>query len=498
MLTSTKSEGTAQESVGGLNRSFWNPESPTERSSYRLLPFHFGRLDADRYIMVGIGGDYYLIDRVTLYDLVNHRLAPTHPAYDDLTGRLFLAPGNDGLAEDILASHYKTRTSHLPDLTGLHIFVVTLRCDHTCQYCQVSRVSSDRAAFDMSKEHAEAALKHAFRSPNRAIKIEFQGGEPLLNFSLIKFVVERAHEMNDGRDLQFVITSNLAFITDDILAFCKEHPIYFSTSLDGPAELHNQNRPRPDHDSYEKTIAGINRVRSALGQDAVAALMTTTQESLKCPELIVDEYVRQGFSSIFLRYLSPYGFAIRSAKRIGYETEAFLDFYKRALDYIIRLNKTGIRLVELYTSLILTRILTPYPTRYVDLQSPAGIGLGVMVYNYEGSVYASDEARMLAEMGDQTFRLGSVFDTYESLFLDSPLLPILYDSMVETVPMCSDCPFQSYCGTDPVFHHRTQGDFVGSRPTSAFCRRNMEIIKHIFRLLHDDPDASQIIRSWVR
>jgi uncharacterized protein len=498
MPASPTSEMASTGSIAGLNRTFWNPESSTKRQSYRLLPFHFGPLDKDRYVMVGIGGDYYLVDRDTLYDLIHHRLSPTHPAYDDLAGRLFLTPYQDGLAEDMLASHYKTRMSHLPELTGLHIFVVTLRCDHTCQYCQVSRVSSDRDAFDMSKAHAEAALKHVFRSPNRAIKIEFQGGEPLLNFPLIKFIVERSREINDRRNLQFVITSNLVFLTDEILAFCKEHAVYFSTSLDGPAQLHNQNRPRPGRDSYEKTLEGISRVRSALGHDAVAALMTTTQESLGCPEAIVGEYVRQGFSSIFLRYLSPYGFAIKSAKKIGYETEAFLEFYKRALDYIIGLNKKGVRLVESYTSLILKRILTPYPTRYVDLQSPAGMGLGVMVYNYDGSVYASDEARMLAEMGDKTFRLGSVFDSYDSLFLDSPLLPILYDSMVETVPMCSDCPFQSYCGTDPVFHHRTQGDVVGSRPTSAFCRRNMEVIKHVFRLLHDDHDASEILRSWVR
>ncbi len=51
-------------------------------------------------------------------------------------------------------------------------------------------------------------------------------------------------------------------------------------------------------------------------------------------------------------------------------------------------------------------MLTNDDPGYVDLTSPAGIGIGAIVYNYDGDVYASDEGRMLAEMGDTTFRLG--------------------------------------------------------------------------------------------
>jgi hypothetical protein len=54
-----------------------------------------------------------------------------------------------------------------------------------------------------------------------------------------------------------------------------------------------------------------------------------------------------------------------------------------------------------------------------------------------------------------------------------------------------------FCGSDPVFHHRTQGDMVGHRPTSAFCRRNMEIMRHLIRLLEDEPETAAILRSWI-
>src|SRR4029078_10689279 len=131
----------------------------------------------------------------------------------------------------------------------------------------------------------------------------------------------------------------------------------------------------------------------------------------------------QGFHSIFLRSLSPYGFAVRGGVERDYQSMAWLQFYFEGLQHIFELNAQGIPFREEYASIILRKILTPYGTGYVDLQSPAGIGLSVLVYNCDGVVYASDETRMLAEMGESRFALGNVHQrTYEQLFLESPLL----------------------------------------------------------------------------
>src|SRR5206468_4017691 len=101
-----------------------------------------------------------------------------------------------------------------------------------------------------------------FRSPSEAIKVEFQGGESLLNFPLIRHIVERVESRNEseGRNLQFVIATNLAPLTDDMLDYCREHEIYISTSLDGPSGLHNLNRPRPGGNSHQLAESGIRRV----------------------------------------------------------------------------------------------------------------------------------------------------------------------------------------------------------------------------------------------
>jgi len=103
--------------------------------------------------------------------------------------------------------------------------------------------------------------------------------------------------------------------------------------------------------------------------------------------------------------------------------------------------------VELSATLFLRRILTPFSTGFVDLQSPAGTAINGVIYNYDGNVYVSDEARMLASMGDNKFLMGNVHEkSYRELFDSEFLHNLIGTSCVEFLPDCCDCAFQSYCG----------------------------------------------------
>jgi His-Xaa-Ser system radical SAM maturase HxsB len=283
-----------------------------------------------------------------------------------------------------------------------------------------------------------------------------------------------------------------------MLVFCKQHRIVLSSSLDGPVNLHNANRPRPGRDSHQRFEEGLTKARAALGYDQVSALMTTTDKSLPHVRAIIDEYLRLGFDGIFLRTLSPYGFAIKTKKFLSYDTERWLDFYKEGLEYIIKLNKSGIRFVEQYSSLVLAKMLTSTDPGFVDLMNPAGAGIAAIVFNYDGSVYASDESRMLAEMGDHTFRLGNILEqSYEEIILSDQLLDALEDSFTLSSPMCSDCAFEPFCGSEPVYHHAMHKDLVGRKPESSFCKRNMAIFKHLIELMENDEGTKRIFMGWA-
>ncbi|WP_046865148.1 His-Xaa-Ser system radical SAM maturase HxsB [Microvirga massiliensis] len=479
-------------------RPAFQPAAAFAPVDYAALPYRFARLSADWVLVTSEAGDHEFLNSTEFAALA--RGAPlTGETLRNLESSHIVYAGDPSTAVRLLAAKLRSRKSFLRGGPSLHIFVVTLGCDHSCPYCQVSRRSHASDAFVMSSAVADHAVDRLFESPPRVLTVEFQGGEPLLAFPVIRRVVEKIEARNrtEGRRITYAIATTLHHLTDDVLAFLKAHDFQVSTSLDGPASLHNANRPLPGQDAHALTLGGIERVREAIGSDQISALTTLTRRSLSVPEAIVDEYVRLGFRSVFLRPLSPFGFARRSERRLGYGTDEFLAFYERALDYIIALNARGIDIEETYASILLSSILTPFPTTYMDLRSPVGSGFGTLVYNYDGSVYASDEGRMLREMGEDSLRLGSVEQPYDEL-MRSPTMQLLAAAgLSEAQPGCSDCVFVPYCGPDPAGSLSRHGDPVGHRAESEHCKRHMGLFRILFERLAHDQTATEVFRRWV-
>jgi len=463
---------------------------------YYLLPFHFQPI-GNKEILTNDLGDYLIVPRGSVQRIINREVAPEENLYKDLSASFFISETPVPHLLDNMATRLATRKSFLDGFTALHIFVMTLRCNQNCIYCQASSRDSSLKGCDIKESDLMMAIDLMFRSPARHLTMEFQGGEPTLVSHLIQKAILYTEHKNqtECREIIYVICSNSVNVSDEFLDFCRQYNVVFSTSLDGPEYLHNHNRGKTD--SYQKVIAGIAIIRSSLGADKVSALMTTSEDSLRYPREIVDAYRQNGFHSVFLRALNPYGLARENNDWAAY-FDAFVEFYKKALEYILELNKQGEGFVEEFTALILRKILTPFPIGFVDLQTPAGIINGVIVYNYDGYVYASDESRMLAETGDYTFRLGKISDKYEDLFYGRKAQELSRIWSTECIAGCSECAYQSICGADPVRNYSTQGDSYGYRPGSTICRKNKAIIEYIFKLLDErTEEVLPIFMNWI-
>lgn len=470
--------------------------------SYTLLPFRFKRLSPDEVFVINETGEFVFASASDFDKLVNHQLDSESELFLNLKAKQIITDTEVEPVIEMMAIKYRTKKSFLDNFTGLHMVVPTLRCNSNCRYCQVSRKDTTARDVDMTKTTAKKTVDLIFQSPSPSIKIEFQGGEPLLNFKMVKYVVEYAEWKNlfAKKRLEFVICTNLTLIDKSVLKYLKKHHIYVSTSLDGPRELHNRNRPLQDSpNSYDTVVDKLALCREYLGNDGVAALMTTTRFSLPVFKEIIDEYIARGFSEIFLRALNPYGFAKREAGNIGYTMDDFVTSYLEALDYIIELNLNGQFFIEDFASLILTRMLTPFSTGFVDMQSPAGVGISGAVYNYDGNVYVSDEARMLASTGDYTFMMGNVHThSYQEIFNGERMHSLIGSSCLEVLPQCSECAFQSFCGADPVRNYSEQGDIIGHPSRSDVCRRNMRIFLFLLNLLKKkDERIENVLWSWI-
>jgi His-Xaa-Ser system radical SAM maturase HxsB len=458
-----------------------------------------GVIDRDVTLITNDQGEYALLTPDEFAALEEGRPGLSTARRIELQALGFLGPSSAGLDRFEQAAQ-ATRKRHVLDGPSLHILVVTLRCDHSCQYCQVSRANVGDSSFDMTSEMVGAAITRVFESPSPHLTIEFQGGEPALRFDLVRQAVALAEARNaqEGRALSFTMVSTLHHLSVDQLEFCREHGIHVSTSIDGPQDLHNRQRPVPTRDSWQRTVEALERARSMLGHDGVSALPTVTRAALKDPVALIEAYRALGFGSIFLRPVSPYGFARKTRAAIGYPMSDFVAFYDQALDYILDLNRRGVPFVESYASILLRHIMTPFGSGYVDLRSPAGAGLSVLAYNYDGYVYPSDEARMTAETGDHRFRLGRISDSFDQLMSSDAMRWLMTGAVAEELPGCRDCAFVPFCGADPVYHAAIQRDPVGRRETSEFCARHKGLFDLLFRRIADgDPEDMKTFLAWA-
>ena len=348
----------------------------------------------------------------------------------------------------------------------------------------------------MSLEDAKKFVDIALSSPARELSFEFQGGEPLLNFDVLRFIVEYSEQEKKGKDIQFNLVSNLIALNDDIIAFLKDHKVHISTSLDGDMLTQNQNRPHFGENSYMLWQNNYRKAKEALN-DSIGAIQTTTRFSLTRYREIIDAYVENGFNSIFLRPLTPLGFAYERWQEIGYTADEFLDFYRNALSCILDYNKRGVRMSEGHAVIFLRKILGHRAGNYMELRSPCGAVLGQLAYHYDGYIYTCDEGRMLADMGDTAFRVGTSDSSYEELVQSPVCKTMATASCLELLPGCADCVYSPFCGVCPVLCYAESKSIFPSQPNNYKCSIYKGILDILFNIMiHGVKDEQQILTEW--
>ena len=125
--------------------------------SVELLPFRFERRVKD-YLVANMVGDFVPLTFDEFSRFSELRIKPGDTLYEKLYAAHLITRQGQEAQQQLLALRLRSRMSFLRHVTPLHLFVVTLRCEHSCPYCQVSRQSSDRSRYDMSEDTAHRAI----------------------------------------------------------------------------------------------------------------------------------------------------------------------------------------------------------------------------------------------------------------------------------------------------------------------------------------------------
>lgn len=215
--------------------------------------------------------------------------------------------------------------------------IVTNRCNMNCKYCYEGEKKKKDLMPDNGKQALEAYIEcyAALYQNIGSIPIVYHGGEPLIQFSLIKeltlYAIKKVKGGLPGK-CDFSLTTNGLLLTDEMVDFFKKYHFKVSISIDGVKENHDKNRVDYNgNGTYEKVIASAYKLKEALGDD-FSIRMTVTNDTISSMTQNVESFVEQGFQyiNIALDYFGKWDIPEQTIRMELRKLERFyLDYTKR-------------------------------------------------------------------------------------------------------------------------------------------------------------------------
>ena len=468
--------------------------------SRRVGPLYFRKL-GDVCLLTNDWGEHAFLAPGEFKTFLAGRL-PEGALWRELQSRGFV---RDRMDFGAMAERFRSLHLSDPGDAEVHTVEVTRRCNLTCPYCSASARGEHDPGQDMDEATARRVAAFILSSPAKELQIEFQGGEPLLNWPAVRLILEGIEEgvrdSGRGRRARFSLISNFSLMDAEKMDYLARRGVNLCTSLDGPADVHDANRKLLGGSSHETVaywLSVIQRMQDAglyPGMSAPNAVATVTRVSLTEPERIVDEFWRLGLTRVQLGPIEPFGRARQAWGRLGITAEEYLVFYRRAMDRLLQLCRHHPVVYEKGARIFLAAIFGKKgaSSRWAE-------GVSELAYDIRGNVYPSDEGRLLAGGGDETFNLGNVREGRRAEVSGRRLVQaMLLWNLRAAQPACSRCAYSPFCQSvrlSAPHHAAEQGRPWGHLPSSRRCA----IFRGVFDLLFEklrEPQAEAILRRWV-
>lgn len=139
------------------------------------------------------------------------------------------------------------------------VLQITQNCNLRCNYCAYTKNDGFQRTHSNKNMNKETAIKSLefFRKhtiDSKDIRISFYGGEPFINYELMKMLIEESNKFFQGKKLSFNVTTNGTVFNREILSFLEKYQVKLTISLDGNKNVHDANRKynNSNEGSFEK------------------------------------------------------------------------------------------------------------------------------------------------------------------------------------------------------------------------------------------------------
>ena len=329
-----------------------------------------------------------------------------------------------------MAGKLKEKTSGVIKALCMHI---AHTCNLNCEYCFASqgKYHGDRAvmSFEVGKRALDFLIENS--GSRRNLEVDFFGGEPLMNFDVVKQLVAyaRSIEKQHNKNFRFTLTTNGMLIDDDVIEFANRECSNVVLSLDGRKEIHDRYRvDYAGNGSWEKIVPKFQKLVEARGGKDYYMRGTFTHAN---PDFLKDIQVMLdlGFTELSME---PVVCAPGDPAALTEEDKAIvMDQYEKLAELMRRRDKDG-RPFTFYHYMI---DLTGGPCIYKRI-SGCGSGTEYMAVTPWGDLYPCHQF-----VGEEKFKLGDIFSGVSNTAIQNEFAAC----NVYARPECHDCWARLYC-----------------------------------------------------
>ncbi len=329
-----------------------------------------------------------------------------------------------------MAGELKQKTSGVVKALCLH---VAHTCNLNCSYCFASqgRYSGERAvmSFETGKQALDFLIANSGERHN--LEVDFFGGEPLMNFEVVKQLVAyaRSVEKEAGKNFRFTLTTNGMLIDDDVIDFANKEMSNVVLSLDGRKEVHD--RYRVDYlgrGSWERIVPKFQKLVQARGGKNYYMRGTFTHAN---PDFLEDIKVMLdlGFDELSME---PVVCAPDDPSALN---ESDLEIVKKQYEDLAELTQKRRSEGRPFTFYHYMIDLSGGPCIYKRI-SGCGSGTEYMAVTPWGDLYPCHQF-----VGDEKFKLGNIWDGITNHEMQEEFK----SCNVYARPECADCWAKLYC-----------------------------------------------------
>ena len=360
-----------------------------------------------------------------------------------------------------MAGELKQKTAGVVKALCLH---VAHTCNLNCAYCFASqgKYHGDRAvmSFEVGKRALDFLIENSGTRHN--LEVDFFGGEPLMNFDVVKELVAyaRSIEKKYDKNFRFTLTTNGVLIDQDVIDFCNKEMSNVVLSLDGRKEIHDRYRVDfAGRGSWEKIVPKFQQLVDAREGKNYYMRGTFTHAN---PDFLADiqQMLDLGFTELSME---PVVCAPGDPSELTEEDRKIvMDQYEKLAELMLKREQEG-RPFTFYHYMI---DLTDGPCIYKRI-SGCGSGTEYMAVTPWGDLYPCHQF-----VGDEKYRLGDVWVGVTNKQSQQEFA----ECNVYARPECADCWAKLYCsgGCAANAYHATGSVKGVYQPGCDLFRKRME------------------------